>query len=310
MSEEFSKESLGKSEKVIGQLYPRLVNQEGKSLDGDHRFAANPKWEKKVIETENRSEEILVRMHAHHRRRVPQEETKAMIKDLAKELEKAGIKKEDVATELVKITPYVQRYVLQLLPIEYKKPEKVKAGKISAEITEQKAMLAGLVECDRCHMANRETEEYKGDTLCPRCLKLAKHKPERSRVQIPPGPDKVTTSIIKPKLSWKDRKARMQMPVSKMEEAVRIKLEEKGLHPETDREFCLQSTKPDYYFPNKNLAIFLDGADVHRKRQDRDQALRELLTKRHNVKIVSLTYTAYSEAQKDEIVNRIMEATK
>ena len=305
MSEEFSKESLAKSEKVIGQLYPRLVNQKGKSLDGDHRFAANPKWEKKVIETKNRAEEILVRMHAHHRRRVPQEETKAMLTELAQQLEKTGIKKEDIATELVKITPYVQRYVLQLLPIEYKKPEKVKAGKISAELTEQK-ILAGLVECNRCLVATREATEYKGETLCPSCLEKAKYKPEKAKPQPTP---KVQVTEYEPKETWAQRKAVMSPQTSKMEETILIKLAKKGLHPEAQKEFCLQRTRPDYYFPKHNLAVYLDGP-VHKGREDRDEAIRELLQRRCGVKPVGIAYEGTSQTAIDEIVNRIVEAVE
>ena len=306
MSEEFSKQSLAKSEKVIGQLYPRLVNQEGKSLDGDHRFATNPKWETKVIQTKNRSQEILVSMHAHHRRRVPQQETKAMIVELAKELEQSGIPKEDIATELVKIAPYTKRYILMLLPTEFKKPIRVEAGKVAGEIFHQKTMLSGLVGCDRCLVATREATQYKGETLCPSCLEKAKYKPEKAKPQPTP---KVDVTEYKPKETWPQRKAVMTPQVSKMEQAVLLRLAEKGLHPETQKQFCLRSTRPDYYFPKLNLAIYLDGP-VHKGREDRDEAIRELLQRRYGVKPVGIAYEGTSQAAIDEIVNRIVEAAK
>lgn len=307
MSEELSRESLAKSEKVIGQLYPVLVNKEGKVLEGHHRLASNPKWKKKVVETKTPIEDILVRMHAHHRRRIPQEETRTLLIALAQQLKNAGIKKENIASEIVKIAPYSEGYIQRLLPYEYKKPEKVEAGKISAHISQQKAILASLVECARCHEGRRDTVEYKGENLCPKCLELAKYKPEKRAVEI--SKPKVEVKTHKPKESWAQRKAVMTPQVSKMEETVLIKLEQKGLHPQAQKQFCLRSTTPDYYFPRQNLACYLDGP-VHKGREDRDEAIRELLTKRYGVRVVSIGYEGSSEATINKIVNDIVEATK
>ena len=161
-----------------------------------------------------------------------------------------------------------------------------------------------LVECRRCHMAKRDTTEYKGETLCPSCLEDAQYKPIGKSVE----PAKVTATIMKPKDAWEQRKAAMQVPVSKMETAVLIKLEQKGLHPESQREFCLRTTRPDYYFQQQNLVIYLDG-EVHRGREDRDEALRELLIKRYAVRVVNISYEGSSEATEDKIVQQIIEAT-
>lgn len=161
-----------------------------------------------------------------------------------------------------------------------------------------------LVECSRCHLGRRDTVEYKGEILCPSCLENAGYKPERKPVE----PATVTASIIKPQDTWEQRKARMQTPISKMEEAVLVKLEQKGLHPDAQREFCLRSTRPDYYFPQQNLAVYLDG-EVHRGREDRDEALRELLSKRYGVRVVTILYEGSSEATEDSIVEKIVEAT-
>lgn len=301
MSEEVDKESLAKSEKVIGQLYPVLVNRKGEVLEGHHRLKSNPKWKRKVVETKSRIEDILVRMHAHHRRRIPQEETRALLIELAQQLKNVGIKKENIASELVKIAPYSKGYIRQLLPIEYKRAEKVEAGKISAQISQQKAILASLVECRRCHLASRETV----DGLCPSCREKAGYKPEKARAAEP----RVSTTVTKPKESWTQRKAVMTPQVSKMEDTVLVKLAEKGLHPEVQKTFCLRSTRPDYYFRKENLAVYLDGA-VHKGREDRDQALRELLQKRHGVKVVSIGYEGSSEATVNKIVEDIAEALK
>jgi very-short-patch-repair endonuclease len=136
-------------------------------------------------------------------------------------------------------------------------------------------------------------------------LEDAQKEPDRKPVE----PTKISITVQKPKDTWEQRKAQMQVPVSKMEEAVLIKLEQKGVHPEVQKEFCLQRTRPDYYFPQQNLAIYLDG-EVHKGREDRDEALRELLTKRHNVKVATILYEGSSVASEDKIVNEIIEAIK
>ena len=423
MSEEFSKESVAKSEKVIGQLYPRLVNQEGKSLDGDHRLAANPKWETKVVETKNRSEEILVRMHAHHRRRVPQEETKAMMLELTKELEQSGIPKQDIAAELVKIVPYSKRWVLMLLPREFKKVKKVEAGIVAGELIHKKMkelpqlseddkkwlaatvdtdghisisdgqprigifntnrdlvekaarLINGtvrqmksrskktlyrtgrhgmwvvlpilkqiepylivkkdiateiisltvqkpLVECARCHLAHRDTVEYKGEMLCPPCLEKAKYKPEKARAPPPaPSPDltgKITTTILKPKLSWKDRKARMQAPVSKMDEAIYLrlqaneKLREEGWKIVFQKRYCITEIISDVTLKkgDREIACFFDNEYIHRNRQERDELNRQKAADRHGITVLPLPYKSFNKTEEDQILNRIVEATK
>ena len=175
-------------------------------------------------------------------------------------------------------------------------------------IASDRLALRPLVECARCHMADRNCQEYGGEILCLRCLELAKYKPEKVPLREPSAP-KVTTAIIKPKETWEHRRAVMTPQVSKMEEAVLVKLEQKGLHPEVQKEFCLRSTRPDYYFPQQNLAIFLDGP-VHKGREDRDEAIRELLQRRCGVTPLGIAYEGTSQAELDEIVNKIVEATE
>lgn len=150
MSEDLTKDSLQKSVKIVGELYPVLTNQDGKILDGSHRIESNPKHYRKIVQTKNRTEEILIRVHAHHRRQVPQEETKAMLIELAKELEKDGIPKENVTAEVIKLVPYSENYVRRLLPETYKQPEKVEAGKTSALLGEHTIKSKVACQCPSC----------------------------------------------------------------------------------------------------------------------------------------------------------------
>jgi very-short-patch-repair endonuclease len=116
----------------------------------------------------------------------------------------------------------------------------------------------------------------------------------------------------KPKQVYKEtgefRRAQMSPQISKMEEDISLLLQEKGVHGVVQqREFCLLSTRPDFYFPQKNLAVYIDGP-VHEGKEDRDQSLRDLLTKRHGVRVLSLPFHGEGKAEKDGIVKAIMEA--
>jgi len=111
---------------------------------------------------------------------------------------------------------------------------------------------------------------------------------------------------FKPQETWEQRKAVMRPQHSRMEEALLLKLHEKGLHPIVDKEFCVQSTTPDYYFPDKNLAIYIDGIESHRSHIDRDEQLRDLLFKRHGIRVVSISYKDFPQEEMERIFQEIL----
>jgi very-short-patch-repair endonuclease len=89
-----------------------------------------------------------------------------------------------------------------------------------------------------------------------------------------------------------------------MEWEVYKALKARGVKAEFQRSFCVMSTTPDIYFPEQRLAIYIDGP-VHKGREDRDEALRELLAKRHGLKVVSIPYERYSQKEKERILEVI-----
>lgn len=95
---------------------------------------------------------------------------------------------------------------------------------------------------------------------------------------------------------------------SKMELEVLAELNKHHFFPCTDKSFCLLSTKPDFYFPSEQLAVYLDGEYVHRNRHDRDSYLRGLLEKRHGIKVLTLPYKRNSKRNRRLIVAEILEA--
>jgi len=104
---------------------------------------------------------------------------------------------------------------------------------------------------------------------------------------------------------------RMNVKVSAAETAILQRLNSESVFPMTQKPFCLQSTTPDFFFPNINLAVYIDGDVVHRNREEKDVELRRLLKKRHGCKILSYTYKApITKARLAEIVANIVDNIK
>jgi very-short-patch-repair endonuclease len=290
---------LNESVKKLGRLVPIIKDAQGNIIDGFHRQQLDPKWADEFsIKLDSIKDPIqlqLARMNINLCRRVILAEEKTQWLRELKELTGWNPK------QIAEVSGMSERWVYQYLPAELKERPDVGGPKPVASPATQ--VIRPLIDCARCHLASRETTEFKGETLCPSCLEDAQKEPDRKPVE----PTKISITVQKPKDTWEQRKAQMQVPVSKMEEAVLIKLEQKGVHPEVQKEFCLQRTRPDYYFPQQNLAIYLDG-EVHKGREDRDEALRELLSKRYAVKVVTVTYAGSSETTEDSIVQQIMDS--
>lgn len=299
MSEDqrFDAESLRKSIQQVGRLYPRLVNQDGKVLDGNHRADADKDWEVKVVPTENRFKELLVRAHAHHRRRVPQEETRALIEEMAEALVKDGVPTTEVATKLVDCLPYNENYVRRLIPEIYKNPVMSQLGQKGAEervatISERKqtVKIQDTVKCDRCHVSTSTPVEWRNHQLCEPCHTKAEADPDGfngyfSAVNKKPEPHAILTTDTPRSLDkWEVRKAQMGVQHSKRElEFVELCTREDDLRPViTDRSFPLEETIPDAVFPKYNAVAYVDDPATHSgSRMDKDEVLREKFLKRN-----------------------------
>jgi len=211
-------------------------------------------------------------------------------------------------------------FVVKYLPSKFKDQTKAEAGQVgglesgasrreakqqaetSLNTSDTRHPINDLVSCDNCKMATHisRMKTLGEQDLCPLCFeRLSK---------LPKVPVTVYDSE-KPKETWEQRKAQMSPQHSKIEEALRVKFSEAGLECETDRVFCLQSTTPDFYFRSKNLAVYVDG-EVHNGKQDRDESLRELLTKRHGIRTLSIPYTAFTKEETNRVFKVISEEVK
>jgi len=72
----------------------------------------------------------------------------------------------------------------------------------------------------------------------------------------------------------------------------------------TDEEFPIATVKPDIYFPEYNVSVFIDGP-VHEKRED--LANRELLSKRYRQRVLTVRYEDYTKEQREEVLKEILE---
>jgi len=119
---------LRKSMNEIGCLQPIIVDKNtGEVLIGRHRHEANPSWERKEIEVKDALHKKLLILHGNVQRKVPEEETRMHLIDIAKILETRGIPKNKICTEIIKLpTPYSPQWIERLLPSEYKMMEKAR----------------------------------------------------------------------------------------------------------------------------------------------------------------------------------------
>ena len=103
-------------------------------------------------------------------------------------------------------------------------------------------------------------------------------------------------------------RARMQVPVSKAEVDIQVELVRRHLHPSIQFDICLFSCRPDFYFPQQKLCIFIDGPPHARpKRIDKDNGVDELLRKR-GFKVARFPYKGkLSKTRLNQIADEIQE---
>jgi DNA-binding CsgD family transcriptional regulator len=312
---------LKKSVEGVGKLVPILKDTQGNIIDGFHRIEVDPKWPSITVDTVDNAVKLeLARLAVNFDRRT-------MSKD---EMDKrvafligAGLTPEEIHEQTGVSISTIYRH----MPQDLKNQQKVNAGKVSGSVRTCEHTVKTsdippvvMVECERCHISTSEPKEWHGHQLCETHYKGAELNPEfyetffgyLDKAKMPKVPEKLiehydgdrTKSIEK----WSDREAKMHPQHSKTEENVLQALVTKGVRNiAQDRHFCVRETVPDLYFPEKNLAVYLDFEETHKKREDKDEQLREWLTKCHGVRVLSLPYDAVSQKETDRLVQAIIE---
>src|SRR5437773_10320142 len=103
-----------------------------------------------------------------------------------------------------------------------------------------------------------------------------------------------------------DRRERLHANPSRMEQELAIKLQDNGIHYQTQVEIPV--TTADLYFPleSRPLLVFVDGR-VHlgATQMAKDEELRSLLRKR-GYRILELFYNNYSDKKRDRLFEEIL----
>ena len=155
-----------------------------------------------------------------------------------------------------------------------------------------------LYECENCLKGIPNPVRKNGHVFCSEKCALEGFQKGQLKTK------KKTLALDK----WEHRERERHPKVSKMEEFVRVVLTEKGVPFKTDEDYCVQVTRPDFVFPDANLAVYLDGERVHRNSEGRDNFLRHKLAQRHGFRILAVTYPDTTQKSKDEVLAQIMEA--
>ncbi len=91
-----------------------------------------------------------------------------------------------------------------------------------------------------------------------------------------------------------------------MEQELAIKLQDNGIHYQTQVEIPV--TTADLYFPlqSRPLLVFVDGwVHLGKSQMLKDEELRSLLRKR-GYRILELSYGSYSDKKRDRLYEEIM----
>jgi len=138
---ELEKKYLTNTKNLVGELYPVLLDADGKPIDGLHRLDENPSWaSKKLRQIKTEKQRILARLVAHNARRpISFEERQADITALAEEMMKEGTPPELISTEITNLGLFTGAYVRLMLGDIFKQSNKARTPKHSPE--EVKEML-------------------------------------------------------------------------------------------------------------------------------------------------------------------------
>jgi very-short-patch-repair endonuclease len=308
----------------LGQLVPCLESADGIVFDGLHRKKVDPNaWTVKVDRVKTPVDRALARMTVNFCRR---HYTSEEMRDDIGLLIASGLTVE----QIIESTGISESTIYKYKPQELKDQVRVEAGKEAHRISQDIApssevtvktqdtaqpniatpqfipsaqgyIATELRSCEKCGMPVHRTKMslVDGKLVCPKCAGVAE----------PAAKPEFTKLPAMPKDAWTFRRAQMSPQHSSMEMAVLQRLNGKGVQVMTDFEFCLQKTTPDFWFPDKRTAVYLDGP-VHQGREDRDELLRELLRKRHGVNVVSIPYVADTETERERVFGVVMEAVK
>ena len=121
-TEEHEVSDLKHSSKIVGKLYPVLLDADGNIIDGQHRLAADSNWPAvRLSRIRSEREHLLARLISNVcRRTVSPKEKKEMLGRLGAIFLKEGGKPGELAYRLAEETGMSYTWVMKYLPDKYK----------------------------------------------------------------------------------------------------------------------------------------------------------------------------------------------
>lgn len=288
-------EELRRSLKQLGQIYPVIRDYDGEILVGKHRLKAgatdihdiDTRVLAKKAGTTPKMMKLMIKYHSNIQRRMSREEMREMVIEMAKELERQGVPKEEIASELYKkhLPHHSPQYILSLLPDEYKRKEKaVSPGRPPKE--------------SRIEMKEKPKDSY---------IKMQKSEPFVKLSLTEQGKEKFDIVKEKPKIPVTEEEItrRIHSPVSRMDIEVPKLLNERGVRGFRIQEpICVYQLIPDLMFPSKRVMVFLDGPG--HKHSELELDMREAM-RRRGWRVLEIEYESFSKSEAERIVNEILE---
>jgi hypothetical protein len=205
-----------KSTKIVGQLYPVLIDKAGNVIDGFHRLDSDSEWRKeKHPEIDSKEKLLIARCVANwHRREVPREEKAEWINGLAEIYQKQGLKvsvrvgsaqaRNQIIDKIAEVTGLDETTVRDYISSEFKQkqPEQFEEQKPRVPASQVISTMAKSHGYEPEKLVERHREEVKADLksdvdfmaeaikehpeVVSKAIKRITERPEPTAVYVPP----------------------------------------------------------------------------------------------------------------------------
>ncbi|MCZ2807744.1 MAG: hypothetical protein O2V44_00155 [Candidatus Bathyarchaeota archaeon] len=141
VGEGMGNQELKSSAEKVGQLYPILVDYYGNIIDGKHRFSANGKWKREILEhIKTEKDRLIARIISNNlRRTVSSNEKRELLDRLGKVYFDQGIEPGKIAHQIVEETGMSYTWVMKYLPDRFKDNVKSESARATYRVaTEDK----------------------------------------------------------------------------------------------------------------------------------------------------------------------------
>jgi len=332
MSEE---NELKDSVKKVGRLVPIIKDAHGNIIDGFHRQKLDPKWSEEFSITLDHIHDpvqlLLARMNVNVCRRIVSVEEKT--KWLRQLAEFTGWDAKRIAEESGRSYSWVLKYLSDEFKRDYQSPvsqDKIVHGvEISQEGVKSDVEAVGeivevdtkpskpLVECECCRRQVFYAKYVTVDGILKTVCGLCKERLDKGEIEFPKLKVREKPKVVKPKETWEERKAHMAPQVSKMDEAMLVRLQqnlelrEQGWRIIFQKHYCLAETISDVTLVkgDREILVYFDSP-LHEKRRDKDESLREMARTRLGVETLPLDFKTDAVKEQELLEQQIMEAVK